>query len=94
MISLPIPMCTLLPQINPVQSAVGAQELCGCVDDAFRSQPRLGRAVRHRRREEAVVQTSCKTHACDHPYKASMSVNYDSIVLLTSKVLIFTTLQM
>ena len=45
-------------QINPVQPTVGAQELRGGPHDAFRPQPGLGRALRHRGRAEAILQTS------------------------------------
>ena len=47
-------------QINPVQPTVGAQELRGGPHDAFRPQPGLGRALRHRGRAEAILQTSGK----------------------------------
>ena len=47
-------------QIYPVQPTVGAQELRGGPHDAFRPQPGLGRALRHRGRAEAILQTSGK----------------------------------
>ena len=41
-----------------MQSIISSQEL-GCGPHrAFRPQPRLGRALRHRSREEAILQTS------------------------------------